>query len=138
VVSGFYAMAEDHGLGCGFFQWVSDSCNRRRMQLGEEERGKHSVEDFQTLLEKEKFAADSNKELCERLRRKDSEEEGKKRKRGGGRGERERRKWSSGWSIGTDSEVDRSDPRPPPRRRRGSSLLDRVVGLGLSLLGGRI
>ncbi|MQM13321.1 hypothetical protein Taro_046246, partial [Colocasia esculenta] len=67
VVFGFFAMVEDHGLGCGFFQWVSDSCNSGRMELGEEEKGKHSVHDFQTLLEKEKFAADSKKELCESL-----------------------------------------------------------------------
>ncbi|MQM19710.1 hypothetical protein Taro_052719, partial [Colocasia esculenta] len=38
--------ADDHGLGCGFFQWVSDSCNSGRTQVGEEEKGKHSVHAF--------------------------------------------------------------------------------------------
>ncbi|MQL96405.1 hypothetical protein Taro_029083 [Colocasia esculenta] len=57
--------ADDHGLGCDFFQWVSDKS--WGLQVGGEERGKHSVHEIQTLLEKEMFAAESKKELCERL-----------------------------------------------------------------------
>ncbi|MQL88167.1 hypothetical protein Taro_020721 [Colocasia esculenta] len=55
--------ADDHGLGCGFFQWVSDKS--RGPEVRGEESGKHPVQEIQSLLEKEMFAADSKKELCE-------------------------------------------------------------------------
>ncbi|MQL81524.1 hypothetical protein Taro_013989 [Colocasia esculenta] len=56
-------LADDHGLGCGFFQWVSDKS--RGPEVRGEESGKHPVQEIQSLLEKEMFAADSKKELCE-------------------------------------------------------------------------